>query len=266
MYIFAEPVTEEQADTIQNRGAEAQAHFTRTVVGLGKDDPEVQEAWEDIQDSVDEQMDSDSNANVLEGVADQDQAEQVRESEEEDEGKVSELEQDDVDEVQQSAHEAEDGDEANVEESADSISTEEYPTKGSSTEDMASRGPLMGWTLTTRSQVNGGYVDRPSSFGEEDEWKLEYNIQQIPDGSAWRLYDALTERRRQQIGAQEQDEIDDRLKQYRNLIKRYSMRGREWREQQDKLNDEVGVEIYKPLGPGSDAAKAAVEDNESKTD
>lgn len=264
MYIFAEPVTEEEAEEIQNRGAEAQKDFTRTVVGLGKDDPEVQEPLQSNQDNVDEQIENEDSDKAVDKVESEDQPERIQESEQEGDEEVSQLEHEKEEEVEESASE-ESTEEADSDESPDDISTGKFPAGESSPGDMASRGPLMGWTLTVRSQVNGGYVHRPRSFGQEDEWKLEYNIQEIPEDSRWRLYDALVERRRGRL-AMDDEEVDLSLQLYRNLIKRYTDRGRKWREEQDQLNEELGVEMYKPLGPGSDASRSAASNTEQRTD
>lgn len=257
MYVFAEPVTEEQAEQIQNRGAERQKEFTRRVVGLGKDDPEVQEAWQGIQDTVDEQMEMDGNGEAVDSVESENQVEKLREPEEEEDDGLSESEHEGTEQVEESASE-ESTEEADNEESPDDIATGKFPPEEGSTDDTASRGPLMGWTLTVRSQVNGGYVHRPTSFGGADEWKLEYCIQEIPEASRWKLYDAVTERRRANIG-NDDEEVDQNLRLYRDLIRRYSDRGRTWREEQDELNEKLGVEMYKPLGPGSDGVRPIAE-------
>ncbi|KAF2028374.1 Pet127-domain-containing protein, partial [Setomelanomma holmii] len=216
MYIFVEPVTEEQADEIQGAGEAAQKHFARTVVGVGKDDPEVQAAWQNIQDEVDEQLDEDKD------------------------GKFAEHEnEENVDEEEDALDES---DEESVDEDLD------LSTPADSTE--ATEGPLMGWTLTVRSKVNGGYVDRPINLTSEDNWQAEYHIQEIPQESRWRLYSALKERRKGLIG-EDQEEVDKGLQNYRALIQRYSNRGRKWRDKQDKINEELGVQVYRPLGPGS---------------
>jgi hypothetical protein len=250
MYVFAEPVTEEQADEIQGRGEAAQKHFARTVVGVGKDDPEVQAAWQDIQGEVDEQVDEDKgSSSVDEPVDEEEVGRSVVEQVERDNMDIS------ADETLNKLESEEVVAEAAEESSSSDSEGQESPseaTETSTTESMPS-GPLMGWTLTVRSKVNGGYVDRPRGLQQEDDWKLEYHVQEIPEESRWRLYEALKERRRGLVGQQEQ-EVDKGLLNYRNLIKRFSNRGREWREKQDKLNEETGVQMYRPLGPGSDAA------------
>jgi hypothetical protein len=58
MRIFAEPVTEEQADALQDARSEERREFERTVIGLHAkpDDPDVQAAWQNIQSRVDEEL------------------------------------------------------------------------------------------------------------------------------------------------------------------------------------------------------------------
>jgi hypothetical protein len=246
MYVFAEPVTEEQADKIQSAGEAEQKHFARTVVGVGKDDPEAQEAWQNIQDEVDEQTDKDKDgiqANETPDKQDLEQEESIDNVEEATNGDVTS-------EVPSPGYE--DVESAVAEEVGESAASAE----AADTTDSSSSGPLMGWTLTVRNKVNGGYVDRPNKIQEDDDWKIEYNVQEIPEESRWKLYDALKDRRRALVSKEDQ-EVDKSLQNYRSLIQRYSKRGREWRTKQDKLNEEMGIQIYKPLGPGSEAASAA---------
>ena len=343
MYIFAEPVTEERADQIQTTGEAAQKKFARTVVGVGKDDPEVQAAWHNIQDEVDEQVDEDRNGEAVVEVQ-AGQVDQVRDgdalAESPEQHTTAEQEEDDNDHDNpvedlvdpettistEDIHETDDGQKHPIADSIDSkttisteeisatdyshenltnepiilettASTENMPTTDEgyensinsetivSTEDVPapddgyenpveesidsettagsedmptaipvprSRGPLMGWTLTIRNKVNGGYVERPEKIDEGDDWKIEYHIQDIPEGTRWKLYEAVTHRRHQLVGHDNQA-VDKGLQQYRELIQRYSDRGREWRKKQDKVDEAKGVQLFRPLGPGSEA-------------
>ncbi|KAH8733219.1 mitochondrial protein Pet127-domain-containing protein [Phaeosphaeriaceae sp. PMI808] len=227
MYIFAEPVSEEQADEIQGSGEAAQKDFARTVVGVGKDNPEVQAAWQSIQDEVDEHVDEDKQAS-----ADAETAETpVQETTE------TEVTENEVTEPEEEPSQ-------NAEDQVGEVTaTPDTP--------VAKNGPLMGWTLSVRSKVNETYVDRPVNITEEDNWKLEYHVQEISEASCWRLYNALKERRRALIGM-EDEEVNKGLENYRNLIQRFSNRGREWRDEQDKVDKEKGVHLYRPMGPGAD--------------
>ena len=273
MYVFAEPVTEEQADELQNKGEAAQKHFARTVVGLNRN----QEEWQDIQDEVDEQVDEDNSGERVEesaekSVQEEDGTETVEEdgtdtveesSSEASEGEAAEgVDENEVDEsIGESIGESEVDEgvnegvnEGEVDEGVDGSEAAGIETLPSNAaEEAKPSGPLMGWTLTTRSKVNGGYVDRPIAFTAEDEWQLEYHIQDIPEESRWRLYEAVKERRRGLIG-QEEQEVDKSLQNYRDLIQRFSNTGREWREQQDKIDEEMGIQVYRPMGPGSENA------------
>jgi hypothetical protein len=211
MYIFAEPVTEEQADEIQSTGEAAQKEFARRVVGIGKDNPEVQEAWQNVQGEVDEQVDVD-NKDPTDQTAD-----------------VMVEGAEDV-ESDNTATTGEDGPAA------------EKP-----------KGPLMGWTLTVRNKVNDGYVNTPRDISKDDNWLVEYHVQDIPEDSRWRLYDMVKERR-SKLMFPVNEEPEPRLKKYRESIQRISNRGRQWRNEQDKIDKELGVEVYKPMGPGSEAS------------
>jgi hypothetical protein len=245
MYIFAEPVTDEQADEIQSAGEAAQKEFAQTVVGIGKNDPEVQAAWHSIQDTVDEQVDEDHGSEL----SDETPGEKVSEQTDE-----QVPEQEDATETagEQSSNESEKPGSAAQETRIDEPIPESEPEP---------EGPLMGWTLTIRNKVNDGYTDRPSRLTAEDEWKIEYHVQEIPEASRWRLYTAVKERRRGLVGHTE--EADKSLKNYRDLIQRFSNRGRKWRETQDKLDEEMGIQVYKPLGPGSETAITDRSDKDS---
>lgn len=59
MYIFAEPITEEQADAIQDAKKHMYREFERKIVGVTRDDPETQEEWQKIQERVDEEVNAD---------------------------------------------------------------------------------------------------------------------------------------------------------------------------------------------------------------
>ena len=258
MYVFAEPVTDEQADDIQGAGEAAQKHFARTVVGVGKDDPEVQEAWQSIQDEVDEQVDEDKGGKLTEEKFDEEKVDEVvlEEDVEEDSEKApvdEEVLEEDEEEGSEKAPVDEEVLEEEEEEGSEKAPVDDVvdqPTPAKDAE--ATDGPLMGWTLTVRSKVNGGYVNRPVQLSKDDDWQLEYHIQEIPQESRWKLYNALKDRRRDLVG-EDEEEVSAGLKTYRALIQRYSNRGREWRDEQDKINEELGVRMYRPLGPGSDA-------------
>ncbi|KAF1957363.1 Pet127-domain-containing protein [Byssothecium circinans] len=348
MYIFAEPMTDEQADEIQSRSEIANKKYERDVIGIDHSDEELQEEWKDIQDRVDETIDLE-----IEGVIDQvkeheeteDQGNDVRESASELEGtdsresemsgsaseaeeteaqegtaeepaseigeggskesaseqsesdtSASEIEQSESDtsaseseeggseelaskikegELEQSEVSASGVEEAESEESPSEIdevsgdkeaaADQEAITEDSkATQESASaskpapRGPLIGWTLAIRNRVNGHYVDRPENLTPQHDWTMEYHIKEISEDSCWSLYTKVKERREQLIGEQRQEDTQ-RLDVYRSIIRRYSDKGRRWREEQDVIDEKMGQRLYEPMGPGSPLYAAKME-------
>lgn len=235
MYIFAEPVTEQEADEIQSAGNEAQRQFARTVVGKVQDDPTVQAAWHDLQDQVDEQVGQDQG--IASSIApDSDVLEGPREELEEQSAEPSVA--------------------ATVDDLATPLETETTKSDALPPSTGTEKKPLMGWTLTIRSKVNGGYVIRPENLTKDDDWEIEYNLKEIPQSTCWSLYEKTKKRRYQLIG-QLDEEVDQGLAHYRELIKTYTRRGRAWREEQDKIDEGNEVQLYKPLGPGSEVGSIA---------
>ncbi|RMZ73265.1 mitochondrial membrane pet [Pyrenophora seminiperda CCB06] len=230
MYVFVEPVTEEQADEIQDAGEAAQKEFARNVIGLENDNPETQASWKEIQDGVDEQIDSDETSDP-------------------------ELELESTEEIPVQDEETP----TNVEDAVEDATEDTAEETASSTEDVtgpttASNGPLLGWTLTVRSMVNGGYVERAENLCEEDDWKIEYHMKEIPATRCWQLYTALKERRRQLVGLRDA-EADKSLQHYRDMIRKFSERGRIWRAEQDKIDARKIPLLFRPIGPGSGVAE-----------
>src|SRR5690242_7404706 len=148
MYVFAEPVTEERADQIQNIGTRYARDWARRVVGVGKNDPEAVEEWQDLQEEVDEQVSED-------GTTNEDVGESSAAGEAAAEGESTIESEATTGETQ--------NDEANL-----------SPPKFE--KETTSEGPLMGWTVTIRNKVNGHYLPRPEQLEPEDNWEIEYNI------------------------------------------------------------------------------------------
>ncbi|KAF1971731.1 Pet127-domain-containing protein [Bimuria novae-zelandiae CBS 107.79] len=227
MYIFAEPVTEEEADAIQNKNQEAYKAFERDVVGIKKDDPALQAEWHEIQDRVDEELDGDGEGEVAE-MKEAKEVEAVDESEASDQGSV--------------ASSTEEGTEQ-----ADEPLVEEVKKERSETP----KGPLIGWTLAVRHRLNGSYVERPQSLEPNDSWTIEYHIRELNEDDRWNLYEKVKTKRNKLIG-EAREETSASLQTYRALINKYTEKGRKWREEQDALAAQTEAKVFQPLGPGSE--------------
>jgi hypothetical protein len=228
MYIFAEPVTEEQADAIQNKSQDAHKAFERDIVGIVKDDPALQAEWQEIQGRVDEEMNNVEEVDSKKTPT----AEDV-------DAAAKEL-------LTQSGEETADVADDPSPESSKESDAPEVP-----------RGPLMGWTLAVRHRLNGEYVERPRKLEPDDSWTIEYHIRELNETDRWDLYEKVKKNRNELIG-EERDKAGTKknMEKYRELIQKYSDRGRQWREEQDALAAEVETQVYEPLGPGSQSQAA----------
>lgn len=229
MYIFAEPVTEEQADEIQSSKSEAMKEFERSVIGVMRDDPEVQAEWQNIQHRVDEEV--------------------IEDETEEKDVVVDEDAEADAQTIPESTSEEQT---SNEDDSAEDQEESETPT-------LDETKPLMGWTLVIRNRVNGNYVDRPSKLKPSDDWTIEYNIKEIKT-APWKAYEKMQARRKKLIGMTREEQVKS-LGHYREMIKKYSLRGRRWRLRQDEIDATLPRHVFRPLGPGSeDYAGSRAED------
>ncbi|KAJ2979041.1 hypothetical protein NUW58_g7306 [Xylaria curta] len=67
----------------------------------------------------------------------------------------------------------------------------EQTKPGSKTEE----SELLGLTLTIKNKVNGTYVQRPDELGKDDNWIVEYEIEEIPKHRAHTIYTANSKKR-----------------------------------------------------------------------
>ncbi|KAI1633675.1 Pet127-domain-containing protein [Biscogniauxia mediterranea] len=63
-------------------------------------------------------------------------------------------------------------------------------------DDIDDQRPLMGMVLTIKNKVNGRYVTRPEKLGKDDDWTVEYNIEELAEQRARTIYTQCKLRRR----------------------------------------------------------------------
>ncbi|KAF2181670.1 Pet127-domain-containing protein [Zopfia rhizophila CBS 207.26] len=267
MYIFAEAVSEEEAEVIQNTNAAQMKEFERSIIGLNRDDPDMQAEWQEIQERVYEEVVEDQlqerDESEDEGIGSQDEDMILGQRQAGGEaidtgGSLSRVNPSHKATVEERSGEANtptpskpemvpDVDRAsNPSEDVDGTFTDK---QGSPGEPISNNpGNVMGWTLTIRNRVNGQYVPRPESLGPFDSWSIEYYIQELEPNSGMQLYQALKQRRAK---AHAPKEGDSSMKTFRQIIHSFSKKGRQWRERQDKIDEQIGKRMYRPLGPGS---------------
>ncbi|KAJ9662984.1 hypothetical protein H2201_005862 [Coniosporium apollinis] len=330
MYIFAEPVSEAEAQRIQNTNKAESEAYERAMLGLDRGtkataDSKSKKDWEDIKAQVETEMDADEvagsvdpEASAVDADDDEADAEDREDREDDDEDEENEEDEEDEDEENEEDEEGEEEDEdesdeegedsdslngdetteAQEDESATSASENaeaesDKPTDSSDSAPSAPEAdtsgfspwpdrakypsrpftptyvptpgedlnphlmPLLAMSLTVRNKVNNQYVNRPSDLTATDEWDIEYSLSEIEDASrAWTVYEACKQRRAKQF-VREEAERKPSMDFYREQLRELSRRGRRWRREQDALDDERGVVVYRPEGWVAEKYKGA---------
>jgi hypothetical protein len=252
MYIFAEPVTEGEVQAIQESNKGEVEEFEKKVLNLNTEptaeELEAQKDWENLQDHVQETMDIDergveaADADAVDGggstrsVGAEDGANEVEEedSKEVDKGSTNAQENSDKGEVEYDSEADELWDEVKIDRNPSANAKSDRPT--------SSERDIMAMTLTIRNKVNGRFVERPEKLVSTDEWAVEYSLVDVPQSQAWSLYRATQKRRAQALGKAKAADKGAQNSYFRNL-KHYSQKGRDWREQQDQLDQEEPLKV-----------------------
>lgn len=122
--------------------------------------------------------------------------------------------------------------------------------------------PILSLALMVRNKVNGHYVSGPPEVNCEDEWDIEYSIQEMEDNSkAWGRYEACIARRDNASPLGKDDpEADEKWYggRFMQELEGWSRRGAEWRLEQDEIDRTMGKkEVFEPID------KSVIDDVES---
>ncbi|OAP56835.1 hypothetical protein AYL99_08947 [Fonsecaea erecta] len=94
--------------------------------------------------------------------------------------------------------------------------------------------PFSGWKLNIRNLVNGLPVVRPENFKEGDSWKLQYTLRPLSDHEARRHYTLCKNRRKATLEAPQ--DTDEAASFYIRRLISMSRSGAQWRRHLDKLD------------------------------
>lgn len=252
MYIFAEPVTEDQVEEIQTAHQAEIREFEQNLFFPPEDEAPEQRAQEEeynggpeFEASVREAthtdeptpedltqgndpslMSSDSNGKKNEKPCASEDDVQVENSDDENDPtavasgflKIPDLPQSDQ------ATQASDPTESESGVSADSQFLDSLAQSVSATP----IGKVCAWTLSIRNRVNDVNVYRPDTMTSTDKWEVDYSLTEITDPQrAWSLYQACHLRRKMLVKI-----TKDIGKQagFIKVLRRLSQKGAEWRK------------------------------------
>ena len=253
MWIYAEPMAEDEIDRIQSKSKTKVAEFERTMMGIEKD-------TETSADGVGARVSTDA---VKEDVASSESA-KILEPElatlSPDESSTPGDKVSGINGTQ---------DYSTTKSNADPIFTERPELSGS-----RELMPLYVASIICQSKVDGTVVHRPEKLKPEDKWEVEYLFQEwATNESSWSRY-ADTKTRRKQLFEKyrEEDEDDEktdgesaemkkRERSYIDWLQSMSQRGREYRGRMDQLEaGKVPVVIGQPLFASTEAVGEEIED------
>ncbi|KAF2238705.1 Pet127-domain-containing protein [Viridothelium virens] len=240
MYIFVEPVTEDEVESIQQATKERIEQYERSVLGLKpeseSDEKENSKDWESIMEQVKDEMSNDAIDSGEQSTSTIG-ADNTCSSSEDSQGHQKQNETGQEQEEDQASDETTPTfDVAQTEAAADTTGGEassENPQSTADTSHSTEKKSILAMTLMTRSRVNGKYHLRPEGLKPDDKWKVEYTITEISSQSRARhLYDACKRRRKSLLPQDNpEDEVED---YYRYMIRQISDKGREWRNKMDE--------------------------------
>lgn len=226
MYIFAEPVTKEEIDEVQNKTRKSIEEYEyRITNGL---DPNPKSTAKATEGEIE-------GKSIEEAIGTKDG-----------EGKS-------LAEAMESADEAIAAAEAAIEAEADGVedSAAEETSESSAIKDIRTKPrrrsrpdpnldcskPIVAYKLSIRNKVNGNPVVRPENFipANGHSWTLDYNLVEVPGGpeKAWPLYKACQARRAAELAIDEEEQNPGN-KGYLEKLYRISRKGANWRNHWNK--------------------------------
>ncbi|THC87163.1 hypothetical protein EYZ11_013391 [Aspergillus tanneri] len=207
MYVFAEPVTEDEIHAIQTKNQEEIDAYQRRILDLAPHEQETSSSGDSAQETPLSVPDSQApGSNVTKSSEPLSDA-TYDSSAPPDESFLSDLE-------------------------------------GGSAENSEDDGKeLMAMTVKIRNKVNGKYVERPTDLKESDLWIVEYEINELKGPRVRSLYAACQKRRAKALAGRGEDETDVAGNVYIRKLREISQQGRLFRKEEDRKDEKKGVVV-----------------------
>lgn len=246
MYIFAEPVTDAEADMIQSKNKKKIEDWEKQLLGKQSEEELTAKAKDASAAAVgdvatfspstnfEQEVTSDilePTGNTEEGTITVDTASTVTEQEE----PSINIPETSLGTSSAPAPASDGTDSTAYESTADADTTflsalpEAHPDP---------HKPLLAMVLTTKSQQNGRQVNRPNNLLASETWKLRYSLTDVAiDTRAHAFYEACKNRRSKLMKdfVDAESENDPGGDFFRRILKEKAAQGRTWRKEQDEM-------------------------------
>ncbi|KAK1149905.1 hypothetical protein N8T08_003461 [Aspergillus melleus] len=213
MYIFAEPVTDEEIHAIQTKNQEEIDAYQRRILNLAPHEDEQQptSTLGDGQNAA-AANNPEQQSDAVESVG-QEQKQQEERELANDSSKPTEEKSTVADQAQEPV------------------------------EDPENEKELLGLNLIIRNKVNGKFVARPERLTAEDEWVVEYGLNDMEDKAARLTYKACQIRRAKAINNKDEDDGNIANKIYLQKLRDLTLRGRAFRKKEDEKDRNEGIVV-----------------------
>ncbi|PKX95824.1 Pet127 family protein [Aspergillus novofumigatus IBT 16806] len=205
MYIFAEPVTDDEIHAIQTKNQEKIEAYQRRILNLPSTEPQ-------------------SRKPTSHPAKDQT-------AESSDEKKCSSQEISTTSDVDQETPATSDGLPASESQDAPAEEAQEAPRE------------LLAMTLTIKNKMNGYYVERPTNFTSSDKWTVQWELTEVKQQQAQSLYTACQNRRAKALANRGEGESGVAANVYIRKLRELAKQGREIRRREDELDKKRGIVV-----------------------
>lgn len=218
MYFFAEPVTEEEVDKIQNVNKEKIRLWERKILKLDSHEPKGAAANDEsgpgapLKDDQNRMTTCDAAKDGSAAVTSTQTAELDNRS------------------------------------AKDDASVDQEPNKGPS----ESR-PLFGAIITMENYVNDKHVSRPENLKPGRKWEVRYKVAEIEKSTrAWELYKACKKRRRELFSRPDTGDETPFYEKFLDRLKRVTEESRKWRGELDEKDRGRPIRMWNDEGDQAD--------------
>ncbi|RHZ52639.1 hypothetical protein CDV55_100806 [Aspergillus turcosus] len=223
MYIFAEPVTDDEIHAIQTKNQEEIEAYQRRILNLP--------SKERIKPTP---VPSDLEAESQPAAPAEDKTD---ESSAQESSTASNFDQD-VSNVDQDASTA-DQETPSISDESPASESEDAPAEQAQEE----ARDLLAMTLVIKNKMNGYNVERPNNFTAADNWTILWELTEIKQPHAQSLYTACQNRRAKALAGRGEGESGVAANVYIRKLREIARQGRKFREREDQLDRERGIVV-----------------------
>ncbi|EAL85568.1 mitochondrial mRNA processing protein PET127, putative [Aspergillus fumigatus Af293] len=217
MYIFAEPVTDDEIHAIQTKNQEKIEAYQRRILNLP-----TKERIKPKPTAAPSELKAGSQPATL-------AKDHTAESSDKKKGSSQKIST--TSDVDQETPATSEGSPASGSPDAPAEDAQEAPRE------------LLAMTLIVKNKMNGYYVERPTNFTASDKWTVQWELTEVKQPQAQSLYTACQNRRAKALEIRGEGETGVAANVYIRKLREIAKQGREFRQKEDELDKKQGIVV-----------------------